>query len=160
MSPFVVIISSFLIAKSILLLTVLGTTFLPDISVPFYHPPKWPFGYDSSSSIFLPDDSSNLGRVVSGLFRWDTVYFASLADRGQFVWEQEWAFGPGWPALIRASAPSTSFLLDSDGSITTIPPIQSGAEASYPSHVDHPLEFISFTRANTTVRSDKAIIPS
>jgi hypothetical protein len=108
MSPFVVILLSFVIAKSVLVATVLGATFLPDLSIPFYHPPKWPFGYDSSSSIFLPHDASKLGRVGAGLFRWDSVYFVSLADRGEVVWEQEWAFGPGWPALIRATAPGKS----------------------------------------------------
>src|ERR1700737_864387 len=111
MSPFVVILLSFLIAKSILLITVLGTTFLSEFSIPFYHPPAWPFGYDTSSSIFLPHDPSKLGRIVAALLRWDTVYFVSLADRGEFVWEQEWAFGPGWPALIRFTAPSMCFSL-------------------------------------------------
>lgn len=112
--PFLVILLSFLFAKSILLAIVIGTTFLqPHFStIPlFYHPPIWPFGYDSSSSISLPAHdhlvASNgiAGRIVEGLFRWDTVYFIELADRREYIWEQEWAFGPGWPALIRFSAP-------------------------------------------------------
>jgi hypothetical protein len=105
MPPLFVILLSFFLAKAVLIVIVLGTSFLPEIAVPLYHPPKWPFGYDSSSSIFLPVDSSRVGRVVAGLFRWDTVYFVGLAERGEYVWEQEWAFGPGWPTLIRHAAP-------------------------------------------------------
>src|SRR5271169_6959163 len=111
MPPLLVIFLSFFLAKAVLVVIVLGTTFLPEISVPFYHPPQWPFGYDSSSSIFLPVDSSRVGRVVAGLFRWDTVYFVGLAERGEYVWEQEWAFGPGWPMLIRHAVSCISHFL-------------------------------------------------
>jgi GPI mannosyltransferase 2 len=108
MPPFFTILFSFLLAKSVLITIVLGTTFLTHVTIPFYHPPIWPFGYDSSSSLFLPDDPSKLGRIVAALFRWDSVYFISLADRGEYIWEQEWAFGPGWPTLIRVGAPCKS----------------------------------------------------
>lgn len=104
MPPFAVILLSFLLAKAALLAIVLGTSYINDLSIPFYHPPSWPFGYDSSSSIFLPHDPSKLGRVIAGLFRWDTVYFITLADRREYIWEQEWAFGPGWPVLIHSAA--------------------------------------------------------
>jgi Mannosyltransferase (PIG-V) len=99
------ILLAFLLAKTALLAVVIGTTFFPTFSLPFYHPPQWPFGYDTSSSLFLPEDDSWMGRVCAGLWRWDAVYFVALADRGEYVWEQEWAFGPGWPALIRFSVP-------------------------------------------------------
>lgn len=105
MPPLFVILLSFFLAKAILVIIVLGTSFLPEIAVPFYHPPLWPFGYDSSSSLFLPVDGSRVGRVVAGLFRWDAVYFVGLAERGEYAWEQEWAFGPGWPMLIRHAVP-------------------------------------------------------
>jgi Mannosyltransferase (PIG-V) len=103
--PFLIIIFSFFFAKAVLLAIVIGTTSLGKISIPFYHPPTWPFGYDSSSTIFVPEDSTYIGRIVAGLFRWDSVYFVSLADRQEYIWEQEWAFGPGWPTLIRHAIP-------------------------------------------------------
>jgi len=110
--PVLLILLAFLLAKTSLVAIVVGTTFLPQFTLPFYHPPQWPFGYDTSSSLFLPafeEDASWIGRVVAGLWRWDAVYFVSIADRrGEYVWEQEWAFGPGWPALIRFSVPCTS----------------------------------------------------
>ena len=109
MPPFFTILLSFLVAKAVLLAIVLGTTFVRDLSFPLYHPPKWPFGYDSSSEVFLPQDLSKIGRVIAGLCRWDNVYFISLADRTEYVWEQEWAFGPGWPFLIHITAPCTVF---------------------------------------------------
>src|SRR5438046_963897 len=108
MPPFLLIFLSFLFAKAVLLAIIIGTTFVNKFSIPpVYHPPVWPFGYDSSSSVFLPiNNSSIIGRVIEGLFRWDTVYFISLADRREYVWEQEWAFGPGWPYLIQFTVPS------------------------------------------------------
>ena len=107
--PYIIILISFFFVKTILFAIVLGTTFLDKISLPFYNPPKWPYGYDSSSSIILPHDvivgDSYIGRIISGLVRWDSVYFLSLADRrGEYIWEQEWAFGPGWPILIQFSS--------------------------------------------------------
>ena len=107
MPPFVILLLSFLFAKAVLLTIILGTSFLSDLSIPFYHPPAWPFGYDSSSTLFFADDSSKIGRIIAGLFRWDTVYFITLADRSEYIWEQEWAFGPGWPTLIRFTAGCT-----------------------------------------------------
>ena len=104
MSTFIILFS-FVLSKATLVAIALGTTFLSNNSIPYYHPPKWPFGYDSSSSLFLPDDPSNIGRLVASLFRWDTVYFVSLADRREYIWEQEWAFGPGWPYLIQFATP-------------------------------------------------------
>ena len=105
MSTFILLLLSFLVAKAALLAIVLGTTFLPNLSIPFISTAVWPLGYDSSSTVLLPEDTSNLGRIAAALFRWDSVYFISLADRGEYSWEQEWAFGPGWPMLIRYTAP-------------------------------------------------------
>lgn len=100
------ILLAFLLAKTTLVAIVIGTTFLPQFALPFSHPPPWPFGYDTSSSLFLPPlGDSWIGRVVAGLWRWDAVYFVSIADRREYVWEHEWAFGPGWPALIRFFVP-------------------------------------------------------
>lgn len=110
MSAFATILLSFILAKTILLAIVVGTTFLADISIPFYHPPRWPFGYDSSSSIFVPDGQTILERVIAAFLRWDTVYFTTLAERGEYVWEQEWAFGPGWPVLVRFVVPCNQFI--------------------------------------------------
>ena len=66
---------------------------------------------------FFPTSESNLARIIAGLFRWDSVYFISLADRREYVWEQEWAFGPGWPALIQYTTPCThsSSIVVADG---------------------------------------------
>jgi Mannosyltransferase (PIG-V) len=104
MSPFSTILLSFLFAKATLLAIVLGTTYLNDLPIPFYQPPSWPFGYDSSSSCLIPEDLSTLGRIISSLLRWDSVYFVSIATRREYVWEQEWAFGPGWPLLIQGTS--------------------------------------------------------
>ena len=109
MSALVIILFSFSFAKAILLAIVVGTTFLTRLSIPFYRPPIWPFGYDSSSSVFVPDGETIVEKVISALLRWDTVYFTALADRGDYIWEQEWAFGPGWPALIRFVEPCIIF---------------------------------------------------
>ena len=111
MSPFLLVLLSFLFAKTILLTIVLGTTFLSNL--PFCQSTLWPFGYDTSSTILIPDDPSILGRIAASLFRWDAVYFISLADRGEYLWEQEWAFGPGWPTLIRVTSRCTKLHLNS-----------------------------------------------
>jgi Mannosyltransferase (PIG-V) len=116
MFTFILLLLSFLVAKAALLAIVLGTTFLPNLSIPFISTAVWPLGYDSSSTVLLPEDSSKLGRIAAALFRWDSVYFISLADRAEYSWEQEWAFGPGWPMLIRYTAPCKAVILPSTNS--------------------------------------------
>jgi Mannosyltransferase (PIG-V) len=106
---FFAILLSFFLAKSTLLAVVLGTTYLSTLPIPFHHSSatdNLPFGYDSSSSILLPDNPSILSRLASALFRWDSVYFISLAQRGYYLYEQEFAFGFGWPSVIRTLTPS------------------------------------------------------
>jgi GPI mannosyltransferase 2 len=114
MSSFAIIVLSFFTAKAILLAIVVGTTFLGQFSIPFYHPPIWPFGYDSSSSVFVYDGEMIVEKIIAALLRWDTVYFTALAERGNYVWEQEWAFGPGWPALIRFTTPCIPLIAVTD----------------------------------------------
>ena len=126
MSTFILLLLSFLVAKGTLLAIVLGTTFLPHLSIPFISTAVWPLGYDSSSTLFLPDGTTKLGRIAAALLRWDSVYFISLADRGEYLWEQEWAFGPGWPMLIRHTAPCiqcySHTLIDSTETISVARP--------------------------------------
>ena len=39
---------------------------------------------------------------TEGFVRWDAVYFLKLAERGSYAYEQEFAFFPGLPILMRA----------------------------------------------------------
>jgi hypothetical protein len=160
MSTFILLLLSFLVAKGTLLAVVLGTTFLPSLSIPFISTAVWPFGYDSSSTLFLPDDATKLGRITAALLRWDSVYFVSLADREEYVWEQEWAFGPGWPMLIRYAAPCIQsyvhMLIDSAATTSSA---RSGTTTSPRSHRGHPLEFTTLTCSDTIVLTHQTVLP-
>lgn len=49
-----------------------------------------------------PPRTEGLGRgLVTRLASWDAIYFVSIARRG-YRFEQEWAFGAGLPAVVRA----------------------------------------------------------
>jgi len=160
MSAFATILLSFILAKTILLAIVVGTTFLADISIPFYHPPRWPFGYDSSSSIFVPDGQTILERVIAAFLRWDTVYFSALAERGEYVWEQEWAFGPGWPVLVRFVVPcnqiSPTMLIFS---IKQLSPSFARSESAFSFGGRDSIEYLPSPRADPFISSYSSIIP-
>ncbi|KAJ3183848.1 hypothetical protein HDU87_005964 [Geranomyces variabilis] len=47
--------------------------------------------------------SATLMSLLAPFVRWDAVYFLAIADRG-YVHEQEFAFFPGLPLLMRAVA--------------------------------------------------------
>ena len=162
------ILLAFLLAKSALLAIVIGTTFLPTLSLPFYHPPQWPFGYDTSSSLSLPEDSSWLGRLCAGLWRWDAVYFVAIADRREYVWEQEWAFGPGWPALIRFSVPCKppppqyprSLVRGIDSTRRTrLPPCIPRGKTNHHPYIRNPLQYKSPPRLDTPLPPHPSNIP-
>jgi GPI mannosyltransferase 2 len=108
MSSLTTVLVAFIAAKSVLLLIVLGTTYLDSLAGT-----KWPFGYDTSAEIVLAAGQGVLGRVLGGLFRWDTVYFTALAEEG-YLFEQEWAFGPLWPATIRSYVPCMTHEIRAD----------------------------------------------
>ena len=90
-----ILVKAFLAWKALILSLVLVTTFVPS--------------YDTSTSLALnlPADHtpnsplpSSLGdALASRLTRWDAIYFTSIAHRG-YLFEQEWAFGPGLPYLV------------------------------------------------------------
>lgn len=67
-------------------------------------------GYDTSSSLLVDlkgqdlvsggvcDISAGLAPAMK-FVRWDAVYFSQIIRRG-YIFEQEWAFGSGFPALV------------------------------------------------------------
>jgi len=61
--------------------------------------------YDTSASLLLgirDRGASSLAAIIATrLTSWDAIYFIQQAARG-YVFEQEWAFGPGVPSAIRA----------------------------------------------------------
>ncbi|EMR10094.1 hypothetical protein PNEG_01844 [Pneumocystis murina B123] len=56
--------------------------------------------YDTSTLFVLKQPENILQRIITSLVRWDNIYFITLAHRG-LLFEQEWAFGPGFPYLVR-----------------------------------------------------------
>ena len=67
-------------------------------------------GYDTSSSLLVDLRAQDLftggvGDIATGFspvvkfVRWDAVYFSQIIRRG-YIFEQEWAFGSGFPALV------------------------------------------------------------
>lgn len=67
-------------------------------------------GYDTSTTLLIDDESPSgflegVGAVSTNLplvlkfVRWDAIYFSQIAQRG-YLFEQEWAFGPGFPNLV------------------------------------------------------------
>ena len=67
-------------------------------------------GYDTSSTLLIDTESpvepaTKVEQVATSVpyvwkfVRWDAVYFSQIARRG-YVFEQEWAFGPGFPAVV------------------------------------------------------------
>lgn len=67
-------------------------------------------GYDTSSTLLaeaaspatsaakVQEVATDSHRVLN-FVRWDAIYFSQIAQRG-YVFEQEWAFGPGFPTLV------------------------------------------------------------
>lgn len=64
--------------------------------------------YDTSTSFVLKQPENILQQIITSLMRWDNVYFVTLAHRG-LLFEQEWAFGPGFPYLVRLFTDSIFF---------------------------------------------------
>lgn len=67
-------------------------------------------GYDTSSTLLNDANSWNISSATFGEtatsapfplknVRWDAIYFLQIARR-KYVFEQEWAFGPGFPSLV------------------------------------------------------------
>lgn len=77
-------------------------------------------GYDTSSTLLLDADATavsaakvqevatSLPRVLK-FVRWDAIYFSQITERG-YLFEQEWAFGPGFPSLVDFLQKSISHL--------------------------------------------------
>ena len=67
-------------------------------------------GYDTSSTLLVDAGSSvvpakETQQVATSVppvlkfVRWDAIYFTQITRRG-YVFEQEWAFGPGFPTVV------------------------------------------------------------
>ena len=67
-------------------------------------------GYDTSSTLLVDhasqsatsarvgDTTNDIPRLLK-FVRWDAIYFTQITQR-QYVFEQEWAFGPGFPGVV------------------------------------------------------------
>ncbi|KZZ96810.1 GPI mannosyltransferase 2-like protein [Moelleriella libera RCEF 2490] len=65
--------------------------------------------YDTSTSLFIErmyGRNASISTLATQLTRWDALYFMHAAIKGQTVYEQEWAFGMGFPSAIRLLKPS------------------------------------------------------
>ncbi|KAK1775088.1 GPI mannosyltransferase [Copromyces sp. CBS 386.78] len=94
--PHRTILKSFLIWKLFLLTIAIGSTLVNDRA------------YDTSADLLLLGHghdgvgSRNFGkRLVTRFTSWDAIYFVSAAKR-DYLYEQEWAFGPGLVVCVRA----------------------------------------------------------
>ncbi|EGY14243.1 GPI mannosyltransferase [Verticillium dahliae VdLs.17] len=91
--------------------------------------------YDTSTTLALNRvESSTAFSLVTRLTRWDAIYFTSSAQHG-YRFEQEWAFGPGLPAVVAALAHPAKFL-------GLVPATDSGSfEAAIAIFVSHAAHF-------------------
>ncbi|KAI8964504.1 glycosyltransferase family 76 protein [Daldinia sp. FL1419] len=82
------LIGSFITWKVLLILIVIGSSVGP--------------AYDTSSTLLSPEIASSHEStfdLATKLTRWDSIYFIQASRRG-YLFEQEWAFGPGFPTII------------------------------------------------------------
>ncbi|KAI1763870.1 glycosyltransferase family 76 protein [Hypoxylon sp. FL1150] len=89
-TPFPSLISAFLAWKGLLLAIALGSSVGP--------------AYDTSSTLVSPEILSSKESpfdLATKLTRWDSIYFIENSRRS-YLYEQEWAFGSGLPAVISA----------------------------------------------------------
>ncbi|OHW97780.1 GPI mannosyltransferase 2 [Colletotrichum incanum] len=78
------LITAFVAWKALLLAIALGSAVAPS--------------YDTSTTLMLQRNESDIS-IVTRLTRWDALYFTQSARRG-YVFEQEWAFNAGLPAIV------------------------------------------------------------
>ncbi|KAF3068409.1 GPI mannosyltransferase 2 [Daldinia childiae] len=87
-NPITSLVGSFIAWKSLLLLIVIGSSVGP--------------AYDTSSTLLSPEITSSHEPpfdLATKLTRWDSIYFIQASRRG-YLFEQEWAFGIGFPTVI------------------------------------------------------------
>lgn len=96
--PFASLTATFAAWKFFLLAVALGASVGPD--------------YDTSTSLFLDHVYGNAAHsrsnplasaLTARLTRWDALYFV-YASRDGYVYEQQWAFGPGLPTAVSGIA--------------------------------------------------------
>lgn len=63
--------------------------------------------YDTSTTLMLAGLNQSQPALLTRLTSWDAIYFVQIARRG-YLFEQEWAFGYGLPAIISLSKGSGS----------------------------------------------------
>ncbi|OTA94191.1 glycosyltransferase family 76 protein [Hypoxylon sp. CO27-5] len=87
-NPIRSLLGAFFAWKALLLVIVIGSGVGP--------------AYDTSSTLLSPEiASSNESTldVATKLTRWDSIYFIQVSRRG-YLFEQEWAFGSGFPIVV------------------------------------------------------------
>ncbi|OTB10422.1 glycosyltransferase family 76 protein [Daldinia sp. EC12] len=104
--PIKSLIGSFLAWKTLLLCFVIGSSVGP--------------AYDTSTTLLSPEITSShesLFDLATKLTRWDSIYFIEASRRG-YLFEQEWAFGLGFPTIISYLSQGLSSLgINLNGSI-------------------------------------------
>ena len=75
----------------------LATVALILASSRFVHP------FDDSGRIAIPSDRPTLDSLVLPFVQWDTIHFLEIAQNG-YTTEQQFAFMPGMPWLLRLAA--------------------------------------------------------
>ncbi|KAI1473123.1 glycosyltransferase family 76 protein [Daldinia caldariorum] len=105
-TPIKSLIGSFLVWKALLLCIVIGSGVGP--------------AYDTSSTLLSPEITSSHESpfdLATKLTRWDSIYFIQASRRG-YLFEQEWAFGLGFPTIISYLSQGLSILgIQTHGSI-------------------------------------------
>jgi hypothetical protein len=61
-------------------------------------------GYDTSTTLL---DWQGAHSLTAKFVRWDAIYFTQIAQSGR-IHEQQWAWGVGFPAILRSTSCSRS----------------------------------------------------
>lgn len=125
--------------KALLLAVALGAAAGPD--------------YDTSTSLFFDHvygTAATVPALATRLTRWDALYFMHAARAG-YVYEQDWAFGPGLPSLVSGLQSILRFLgLPAHG---VLEPLLAIAVA----HGSHLVAVLALYRLTVVVSNDRGL---